>query len=178
MTNRILACPIPENISPLSPNGFMFSISRLPGLNYFSQEVSIPSISLEDITQATPFSMISIPSDRLEFTPLTVQFLVDSEMTNYMAIYSWMNGLGFPISYEQYKSFNQPSAGSVATKDGNQYSDATLQILGNTNKAIRTVKFVDVFPVSLESLVFTSTSQDVQYLVGSATFRYTYYTIE
>lgn len=178
MTNRILACPVPENINPLSPNGFMFSIAKIPQLTFFSQEVSIPTISLEDIQQATPFSMIALPSDRLEFQPLTVQFLVDSEMSNYMAIYSWMNGLGFPINYEQFTSFNQAGSTDVPTADGNQFSDATLQILGNTNRPIRTVKFVDVFPISLESLVFTSTNQDVQYLVGSATFKYTYYTIE
>jgi hypothetical protein len=40
---------------------------------------------------------------------------------------------------------------------------------------VQTAQFHDLFPVTLDSLVFQSTNQDVQYLVGNATFRYGYY---
>jgi hypothetical protein len=97
-------------------------------------------------------------------------------MANYTAIFNWMNGLGFPVAYSQYTNFiNNSNDSSSETKF---YSDASLQIFDNTGNPLKVAKFVDVFPTSLQSLVFTSTSQDVQYLVGSATFRYTYYTLE
>lgn len=176
MTNRILSCPIPSNINPLSPNGFMFSIKKLPELTFFCQEVNLPNITLGESMMSTPLVNIPVPGETLEFQSLEVQFLIDSEMQNYTAIYNWMSGLAFPVSYEQHKQFVATSGDTLdSTKF---YSDATLQILGNTNSSVKIVKFVDVFPISLNSLTFTSTSQDVQYLMGNATFRYTYYMFE
>ena len=53
-------CTLPENIIPLSPNGFMFSILKLPELSYFSQEVSVPSLSLPIVEVATPVYWVLI----------------------------------------------------------------------------------------------------------------------
>lgn len=174
MTNRILSCPIPSNINPLSPNGYMFSIQRLPKVSYFCQEVNLPTLTLGSTQQSTPFSQAILAGDILEYSPLTIQFLVDDAMENYKSIHNWMNGLGFPENHDQYQTMLDQSTnnGSNLAKS---YSDATLTVLGNSNNAIQTVQFVDMFPESLDSLTFVSTSQDVQYLVGSATFRYSYY---
>ena len=176
MTSKILTCPVPSNINPLSPNGFMFSISRLPELSFFCQEVQIPSINLSNPEIATPFSRYPVSGDILDFGDLTVQFLVDSEMTNYKAIFNWIRGLGFPENYTQYTE--QSSSEIPMSEVQSTTSDGTITILGNTNVPIQTVKFVDLLPQSLESLTFVSTAQDVQYLVGSATFKYSYFTFE
>lgn len=174
MTNRILSCPFPENINPLSPNGYMFNIQRLPKVSFFSQEVNLPTIALGSTQQATPFSQAIVAGDMLEYSSLTIQFLVDDGMENYKSIHNWLVGLGFPENHDQYQSILDSAAlpGSNVKKS---YSDATLTVLGNTNTPIQTVQFIDVFPESLDSIIFLSTSQDVQYLVGSATFRYSYY---
>lgn len=156
----------------------MFSISKLSSLTYFCQEVNLPSVSIGEFEQATPFAMIPTAGDRLEYQTLNVQFLVDSEMNNYMGIFNWLNGLGFPESYSQHSNFLESTSNNAISEANKEYSDASLQILGNTNRSVKIVKFVDVFPISLESLIFNSTNSDVQYLVGNATFRYTYYTIE
>lgn len=171
--NRVLSCPVPSNINPLSPNGFMFSISRLPDLTYFCQSVELPSISIDTATVATPFVDYTNPGEKISFNNLDVEFLVDSEMKNYLAVFNWLRGLGFPENYEQFKEQIEsplnlkPAQASV--------SDATLTILNNSNNPARTVEFIDVYPESLQSLSFTSTSQDVQYLVGRASFKYSYY---
>jgi len=96
-------------------------------------------------------------------------------MANYKAIYNWIVALGFPQSYDQYITFvNQDQRGALAELARN-YSDATLQILSGTNVPSQIVQFNDLFPVSIDSIVFESTNQDVQYVVGNATFRYGYY---
>ena len=87
MTTRTLSCPLPENINPLSPNGYMFSIEKLPSLSYFCQEVNLPSLNLPEATQLNPFTKIPIAGDQLEFGQLTIQFLVDDVMGNYKAIH-------------------------------------------------------------------------------------------
>lgn len=171
-------CPIPSNINPLSPTGFRLSVSKLPDLVYFCQEVNLPEVELPSMPMATTFSTIGVPGDMLRFGDLTVQFIVDENLANYKGVFDWLIGLGFPENYAQYQSFSaqDPAAG------GNQfggmigdYSDAILEILGSQNTPTQTVLFRDVHPVSISSLPFTSNATDVNYLIGTATFRYNYY---
>lgn len=97
-------------------------------------------------------------------------------MSNYRAIWNWIIALGFPQSYDQYITFVNADQSGVLNELAKNYSDATLEILSSTNNIAATVQFVDIFPVSLDSVLFQSTNQDVPYLVGTATFRYSYYT--
>lgn len=153
-----LSCPMPENVNPLSPNGFMFQIQKLPTLTYFCQRVSLPPVSLPTANQATPFVSIGFKGEVLDYADLTVEFLVDSKMENYKAINQWMTD-GFPN--------NEPPE--------DFFSDGFLHVLDTQNNVIQSIQFANMTPISLEGLTFDTTSADVQYLVGSATFRYTYY---
>jgi hypothetical protein len=165
---------IPAGLNPLSPNGFNFSISKVPGVTFFCQQANIPGIMLGDPTFSTPFSTQPLPGDTLSYDPLTIQFLIDEEMLNYNVIYNWIVALGFPESYTQYTTLlsnDQTAYGELAKN----YSDATLQILDSSNNPVRTVTFQDVFPTSLETLTFASTNDGVNYLIGSATFKFGLY---
>jgi hypothetical protein len=102
--------------------------------------------------------------------------MIDADMSNYIAIYNWIVALGFPQSYEQYIAFVSADQRVILGELAKNYSGATLQILNNTNNPVKTVNFTDMFPVSLGTLNFQSTSQDVNYLIGDATFRFSYYT--
>lgn len=175
MTNRILSCPFPTNLNPLSPNGFKFSIDKIPELSYFCQEVTIPDIVLGDIFQSNPLTPIAIPGDQVTYSALSVTFLVDANMSNYKAIHNWIIGLGFPQNYQQYIDQQASARVSTVGASGNDYSDGVMAILDNSNNVVSNIHFVDLVPVTLGGLTFTSTSQDVQYLVGRADFRYTYY---
>jgi hypothetical protein len=169
-----ISCPIPDNINPLSPNGFMFNITKLPNLSFFCQQVNLPGITLGAPEFGNPFNVQPIPGETLTYDQLTVQFLVDSDMSNYKAIYNWIIALGFPQSYEQYITFNENDTLNYSELAKN-YSDATLSILGANNVPSQIIQFNDMFPITLDSLMFASTNTDVQYLVGNATFRYGYY---
>lgn len=168
-------------LNPLSPNGFRFSILKLPDVTYNVQQVTLPQLTLEDIEMTNLFANIPIPGSRLTYDALTIQFLVDEEMRNYKSIYNWMVGLGFPTSFEEYISFKNQK--DVSTLNGlvnvselsKGYSDATLDILGSNNLSIQTIQFVDIFPTSIESLAFQSTSTDVNYFTANASFRFSYY---
>ena len=96
-------------------------------------------------------------------------------MQNYRAIYNWVVALGFPETYTQYLNFVSNNELTQTSELAKNYSDATLTILGSNNNPVQTIQFHDAFPVSVTSLTFQSTNQDVNYLVGSATFRYGYY---
>jgi hypothetical protein len=95
-------------------------------------------------------------------------------MENYKAIYNWIVALGFPQSYEQYITFNANDTLNYSELAKN-YSDGTLTILNGNNTIAQQVQFYDMFPITIDSVLFQSTNTDVQYLVGNATFRYGYY---
>ena len=171
-----IQCPIPSTINPLTPNGFMLSIQKLPELSFFCQSAILPEISLGQVVQGTPFSDNQIPGDKIEFGELQVRFLVDDKMENYSGIFNWIKGLGFPESYDQYSDFISRQNNSMSDL-ANNYSDGTLGILNSNFQPVKSISFVDLYPTSLSSLEFTTTSTDIEYLTGVATFKYTYFTL-
>ena len=174
--DKTLTCPLPQNINPLSPNGFNFSVSKIPNITFFCQQANLPGLTFGEPEFANPFRSIPVPGDIITYDTLQINFLIDEDMTNYRAIWNWIIALGFPQSYYQYITFVSADQSGVLNELAKNYSDATLEILSSTNNIAATVQFVDIFPVSLDSVLFQSTNQDVPYLVGTATFRYSYYT--
>ena len=169
-----ISCPVPTNINPLSPNGFMFNIQKLPNLSFFCQSVNLPGLTLGAPEFGNPFNVAPIPGETLTYDQLTVQFLIDENMANYQAIYNWIVALGFPESYDQYITFTGNDTTNYSELAKN-YSDATLQILTANNATSKSVQFIDMFPIGIDSLQFAGTNNDVQYLMGNATFRYAFY---
>lgn len=169
-----ITCPVPTNINPLSPNGFLFNIQKLPKIAFFCQSVNLPGITLGSPEFGNPFNIAPIPGETLTYDQLTVQFLVDENMENYQSIYNWIVALGFPESYDQYITFTNNDTTNYSELAKN-YSDATLQILTANNVTAKTVQFIDLFPIGIDSLQFAGTNNDVQYLIGNATFRYALY---
>lgn len=160
----------------LQSNGFMFAINKLPNLSYFCQEVSIPGISLPVADINTPLSKVPFAGDKIEFDNLTIEFLINEDMSNYKAIHDWLIGLGFPELHQQYKDFlAQNSSTLLYTPALASSSDGVLSILNSANNSIRTINFVDLIPVSLAAIQLRSTTDDTTYLAGVATFDYNYY---
>ena len=89
-------CLYPNNLNPLSPNGFSFSVTKLPDVAFFCQRVQIPSVTLASVDQFNPFVNRPIPGEIMTFSELSLSFLVDEDMANYKAIFNWMVALGFP----------------------------------------------------------------------------------
>lgn len=174
LDSRTFSCPTPDNINPLSPVGYQFSITKLPELSFFAQEVILPGLTLGEPEFGTPFARVPIPGETLTYEQLTLTFLIDEQMKNYKSIYNWLVALGFPQSYQQYITLSQDDNINY-TELATNYSDASLVILNNNNTAAQSIAFTDLFPVALDSLTFTSTQNDVQYLMGRASFRFSYY---
>ena len=94
-------------------------------------------------------------------------------MENYLAVYNWLVGLGFPETTKQFKDITTDSADQRDLTEA--FCDGTLRILNSNYREISRVKFKDLFPVSLTSLDFDATTSDVQYFTAQATFKYTVY---
>jgi hypothetical protein len=166
-----LSCPVPTNINPLSPNGFNFSIQKMPGISFFCQEVNLPGLTLPTIEVLNPLGYTPFAGDIINWDDLSIQFLIDEDMANYRALYDWITGLGFPTDHSQFQDFAD-SQNNYSGRLMKEFSDGTLQILGSNNQPVQTIRYADIVITSIGAMTFTSTSTDVNYLIGNATFKY------
>lgn len=169
----------PGNRNFLSPVGFKFNLSKAPKVDFFSNFASIPGITLGSALQTRYGKNIPIPGDKMDFDDLNIRFLVDENLENYLEIWNWMTGLGFPYSLEQYKDLKDSSLSENPNIKDNLYevSDGTLQILTSNFTPNARVVFNNLFPVSLSSLDFDATAEDIRYFTADVRFKYTYYKI-
>jgi hypothetical protein len=165
----------------LSPVGFKFNLSKYPKVDFFSNKAQLPGISLGVAIQSTYLKDIPIPGDKLEYDDLTLNFLVDENIENYLTIYDWLIGLGYPENVSQFNDLRlrDPYNPSGNARDSyNQYSDGSLEILDSNYRAKFKIKYKDLFPTSLSSLEFDSTATDINYFTAVATFKYTVFEIQ
>jgi hypothetical protein len=170
-----------ENRNFLSPTGFQFSLKKIPGASFFCNEANIPSMDLGVAIQPSYLKEIPTPGDQIDFGDLTIRFLVDEDLENYMELQNWIRGLGFPESLSEFHELEDASVipkklGGVRGRH-NIYSDGTLQILSNNLVPKFQVFFRDLFPFSLTTITFDASDTDIEYFTAEASFKYTLYDI-
>jgi len=164
-----------QNRNFLSPTGFLFNLAKEPKVSFLCTSARIPELSLQTAIQPSYLKDVDVPGEKLTYGDLNLRFLVDEDMSNYMAIHNWLTGLGFPETTQDFKD--------LVTNDDNifdmneQFSDGSLIIQNSNYRTNSIVKFKDLFPVSLSSLEFDTSVSDIQYFTADATFKYTIYNI-
>ena len=188
MATRTSPAPRPgtpiENRNFLSPVGFKFALKRTPKTAFFCNQANIPDLSLGVAEQPTYLKNIPIPGDKIDFGDLSLRFLVDEDLGNYMEIQNWIRGLGFPNSLLDFDDletrdpmFRGGGFGQF-TKSGDKiYSDGTLQILSSNLIPKFQVVFNDLFPYNLSTMSFDATDTDIEYFTADVSFKYTIYQI-
>jgi hypothetical protein len=167
-----------SNRNFLSPTGFRFTLNRAPKVAFFGNTANIPSMTLGVANQSTYLKDIEVPGDKIIFEDFSLRFLVDENLENYMEIYNWIRGLGFPESLEEI--YNLQRTGKIdqpLDKVMNVFSDGTLQVLTSHQNPNFKVVFQDLWPYSLSTLQFDATSEDIQYFTADVSFKYTIYNI-
>ena len=164
-----------QNRNFLTGVGFKFNLTKFPKVDFFSNSARIPELNLELTRQPSYLKNIDVPGERLTFGDLTLKFLVDENMENYISVYNWLKGLGFPETTKEFKDLTTDKDGQRDSKEA--FCDGTLRILNSNYREVAQVKFRDLFPTSLTSLDFDATNTDVQYFTAEATFKYTVYNI-
>jgi len=164
-----------ENRNFLSPVGFKFSLAKEPKAAFFCNSARIPEISLGTAVQSSYLKDVDVPGDKLTYGDLTLRFLVDENLENYMSIHNWLTGLGYPESTQDYRDLITNDRGVTDPKEA--FSDGSLHILNSNFRDTAIVKFRDLFPVFLTSLEFEATEADTTYFTAEVTFKYTVYNI-
>ena len=168
-----------ENRNFLSPVGFKFSLKRAPGVAFFCNQANIPSMDLGIAEQPTYLRNIPTPGDKIQFGDLTLRFLVDEDLVNYMELQRWIRGLGFPESMDEFRKLEGEAVlpGNFGQAGDNIYSDGTLQILSSNLVPSFQVVFNDMFPYTLSTVMFDATDTDIEYFTADVSFKYTIYNL-
>ena len=159
----------PTNTNPLQPTGFRFLIQRLPNVVFFGQGANLPGLTFGSIDYETPMSAtIPVPGDTVEFEELSLKFMVNENMADWIEVYSWILALARVKALNLDDVRDQPAT----------VSDGTLFILTSSRNVNIKVFFRDLFPTNLTGLDFDATLTDIEPIVGEATFKFCYYDVE
>ena len=182
----------PSKLDYTSPTQFRFLINQLPKVEYFTTEANIPGITLGELDFKTRFKAIPLMGDVLTYEDLTITFIVDENLENYVEMHTWLTAIGFPSDRKQFSDFRSATSNvatntrgeskdigdvKASTPERAMYSDAVLTILTNKNNPVVECRFRDVFPTSLSGLTYSQNQTDVEYLTATVNFKYTIYEI-
>ena len=182
----------PTALDYSSPTQFRFLINQLPKVQYFTTEANIPGITLGEGQLNTPLKDIPLLGDKLTYEDLSITFIVDENLENYIEMHTWLTGIGFPKDRSQFSTFRSTTSnvktstrgvskdiGDVraSTPELAMFSDATMTILTNKNNPVVECRFADVFPTSLSGLTYSQNQTDVEYLTATVSFKYKIYEI-
>jgi hypothetical protein len=159
----------PTNLNQLNVVSFDVSFSRLPSVQYFCQRISLPTIVLGETNEPSPFINLPLEGDTLTFEALSLSFIVDEDLQNYISVYNWLTALGFPRDYKQFAILEEPSS---ASKTLSKYSDLTIVLHTNKSNPNYRIRFTDCFPTSLSSIGFDATPTGMDPIVVDATFNF------
>lgn len=164
----------PQNTNFLAQLGYKLYIKKAPHVNFFAQEIRIPSMTIPATYQPNPMANIPISGEHITYEPLNLEFVVDAELLNYFEIYHWLRGLGKPESYRQYRELmNVP----LVTGEGLE-SDIGVHVLSSTEVPKYEFVFRHAFPTYLGGFVLRSTYDDVQYATCQASFAYAVFDVK
>jgi len=182
----------PNVLDYSSPTQFRFLINQLPKVEYFTTEANIPGITLGESEFPTPLKNIPFLGDKLTYEDLSISFIVDENLENYIEMHTWLTAIGFPKDRKQFADFRSTTSNTptiqrgeskdigdvrASTPELSMTSDAIMTILTNKNNPVVECRFRDVFPTSLSGLTYSQNQTDVEYLTATVTFKYKIYEI-
>lgn len=165
----MILCGIQTNA--MQNNAYQLILPRFPLAQYFATDFRMPEIQLPQTTIATPFSDLPMAGDKPIFGPLSFNFLVNEDMSNFKQVYDWLFSIGFADSYDTFRNYSNKDAPHQALGE----QDAKVLILNSKGSPIRTITFFDAIPVALSGIDFTSQDPSTNYVKASVTMAYSRY---
>ena len=153
-----------SNKNYLQPTGFKFVIDRrdYPNLEFFAQSVIHPGSSVNPLELSLPrFTAVPLAGDKISYSELQLDVLVDEDMTSYKELQSWLERIVEQGHIEETKS------GQIST-----YADITVIILTSHNNQTVQIKYQDCIPTSIGSINFSANAGDVTYPTFQVSFRF------
>lgn len=159
------------NKNMLSPLGFTFYVNKIPGFSHFCQSVTLPGINLGFTDRPTPFKSVPVYGDHIVFGEVTASFKVNEDLSNYIEIYNWMQGVGFPDEFNQFANIRNNGTNGQGIE-----TDAYIMVHSSNMNPIMKIDIIDMFPTSLSDITMDSRDSQVEYVEATVTFKCLKYT--
>ena len=163
-----------------------------PTTEWFVVRCNIPSVTLGQADQYTPFVDIAVVGDKLQYGDFNITFIVDEQLKNYMEMYNWVKNIGFPFEHEQFNKLDRPdftnrSGGQKynpekdtysKVNDSDLYTDILLHIMSSKNNLVATCEIYEAFPTTLGSIEYSQQETDMTYAQCEVGFAYTWFDVK
>jgi hypothetical protein len=146
------------NKNYLAPVSFQVTIDRsqFANLEYFCNRFSLPSVDSSPVEVPFRNIKIKVPSDRPNYSEITMGYIVNENLDNYIELYNWVDD---NIKNNEYTS-----------------ADIILNVLSSHGNVVRQIQFIDCIPINIGQLEFDMTNE-INYIVSDASFAYTKFEI-
>ena len=166
---------VPDNLNYLSNISFRLTMEDSPNITWFCQGVNIPGVTIDAIETPTPHATVPWAGNKVTFEELSIRFIVDEHLKNWIEIYDRIIATGLAEGHEKYRLLKNsntihPRGGIVST--------IVLTILTSAMNPQMEFHFYDAFPTTLSALDFDSAVGDLEYFTATASFRYVNYEIK
>lgn len=163
----MILCGIQTNA--MQNNAFQLVLPRFPLVQYFSTDFVMPDLHLPQATVANPWTDIPMAGDKPVFLPMSFNFLVNEDMSNYEEVYNWIHSIGFASSYPDYTNYQNKDMPHQQLGE----QDAKVIFLSAKGNPLRTVTFYDAIPIALGGMTpFTTQDPSTQIVRASVTMAY------
>lgn len=178
MTKSTVSVPAsqPTNTNLALTTRYQLSFTRLPNLMFFVQTFSLPGVNMTEVIRETPFNPTYHAGDKLMYDPIVVTYNLDEDLRTWQSIHDWMRGLTFPTKWDEYRNLKAGKGLPLDVKSG-LYSDATLQILTNSQNINLGIKFYNVFPTSMGVIQLNAGEGTSLGILADMTLRFDYFDI-
>ena len=151
-------------------------LGRAPHLTFFCQSISIPTIEIDRLVQDSPFSDIKIPAGNVAYGDLTLNFVVDEKLANWIEIYNWMTSL---VPSDELAPQTEDIGGNKKgiVPPAERFSDLSVVVTTNQSNAQVVFDFKNAYPLSLGEIEFTSINTSSDPVTSTVTFSYDTYSV-
>lgn len=176
---KIPDASIDNQFNHAQANEFYVIAIKIPGVSFYTQKFTLPGITMDgNVKMANPFTDISLTGTKLNYEPLTLEFIVNESFDNYFSVQDWMVGIGFPENNQQFINLiKSGKMSSIKNFEAALTSQVDIVPLDSKHNPLAVFSFYGAFPIALSALQWSTTDTEVDYVKASVTLEYTYYKI-
>lgn len=135
---------------------FRFVIDSEPDITFYITSGDIPSSSLASIPTSYRGGKSFQPGDSREYSPLSLNLIVDEKLKSYRRMHQWLNDL------------------ACSENPVSEFKDVSLILYSSHNNPTIDFKFINAFPVSVGSIPISNQVTDDTPPTFSIEFAYDY----
>jgi hypothetical protein len=146
--------------SPARSTNYIFVFDEDRSVSYAVQSAPTPDMTLGEAIYGAQPKDLFIPSNKIDSSPIIVQFLLDENLTQWLDMYKWM--LQVKNSTKMYTIEHAKTC--------------ELTALDNQNQPLYSFIYQDCFPINISSIEYTSQGESLP-LSFDVTLRYNMFKI-